>query len=331
MTSSRLLLIATIVCTFSLACNKGEIVTIDQGVIIAEKAEVRNSTALVSTPLKELKRGQQVDILEHRSVNQREFTRVRITGDQPLEGWLETRFVISKRIVDECEKLAQESQEISTQAIGRTKDKLNLRLKPGRDSDVVTVLSANTKVDIVGRARAERRVQGEAGVKYDNWFKVRIGGESVIKAGWIYADSIELVPPDAIAPLPGAGRRFVAWQPFGKVLDTQTNNEESHYIILDKYAYSKDDEIDFDRIYVVFWDSETHAYESIYIESQLRGLYPLKVETKDDGFVFTVPLINRQEETLPARYAIKLDAKTDRYRISRIVEPKPASKTITKR
>src|SRR5256885_8495057 len=84
----------------------------EPGVIIAEKAQVRNSTALVAAPLKELKRGDTVNILEKRSVNQREFLRVRVEGDKPVEGWLESRQVISKKIVDECNKLAEEWKDV---------------------------------------------------------------------------------------------------------------------------------------------------------------------------------------------------------------------------
>src|SRR5262249_46474617 len=147
-------------------------------------------------------------------------------------------------------------------------------------------------------------------VRYDSWYKARMGSDSVIKAGWVYAESVELLPPDAISGLPGAGRRFVAWQPFGKVIDDQTNNTEYNYIILDKYAYSKEDDIDFDRIYIVVWDNTKHGYSSIHIESQLRGLLPLRVEQKDDGYLFTVQFLNKQQEPVTARYQIKPDAKT---------------------
>jgi hypothetical protein len=329
----RNLLIILSIAAFSLtACNsKGGSEPIDRGVIIAEKAQVSSSTALVTTPLTELKRGDEVDILEHRSVNQREYTRVRVVGDKPLEGWMDTYVVISKRIVDECQKLADEWKDISTQASGKTKDKLKLRLKPGRDSDVAFLLPAATKVEVLGRVRTERRAsdsdseskstdQSAEPVKYDNWYKVRLGPDYLIKAGWIYADSIELSPPDQIAGLPGAGRRFVAWQPFGKVLDTETKNEEINYIILDKYAYSKDEDIDFDRIYVVAWDTNKHGYGSIHIESQLRGLYPLKLTPKDGGYIFTVQLLDKNKAAVPANYAIKQSPKTNQWDVERIKE-----------
>jgi hypothetical protein len=148
----------------------------------------------------------------------------------------------------------------------------------------------------------------------------------VIKAGWLYADSVEFSTPPAVSALLGAGRRFSAWRAFGKVSDPQTNNEESHYIILDKYAYSKDEDIDFDRIYVVVWDIQTHAYQSIYIESQIRGVYPFQGEAQGDDYVFRVNLLNKEEQPVPANYIVKRDPKTNALRVSRVVEKvtKPA-------
>src|SRR5215467_11729467 len=105
----RLSAVAAIIILVSIsACREKGSEIIDRGVVIAEKAKVSNSTALVATPLVELKRGDEIDILEHRSVNQRDFMRVRVGADKPIEGWMESRFVISKRIVDESEKLDKE-------------------------------------------------------------------------------------------------------------------------------------------------------------------------------------------------------------------------------
>lgn len=305
--------------------------------IIAEKAPVRNSTGLVAATIKEVNRGEVVGIIERRSANQQDFIHVRVNGEKPIEGWVESRFIIPKKIVDECNKLATEWKDIPTQAIGKNKDKLKLRLAPGRSSEVVTLLTAGTKIEIVGRVRAERQAdsndkndKANSDSKFDAWYKVRLNDSPVIKAGWLYADSVELTPPDAIVGLPGAGRRFVAWQAFGEINDSESGVPQKNYIILDKYAYSKEDEIDFDRIYVVSWDLETHAYKSIHIETQLKGLYPLKVDSETSGYIFSVPLIDKQKNSINARYKITGDATTNKWNVSRVVEAKPPTKTIKK-
>lgn len=286
---------------------------VEQGVVIFEKAQLLASTALVSTPIKELKRGDTVDILERQTVNQREFVKVRYTpsGEKAIEGWLESRHVLNKPLLDESNRLAKEWESISTQARGRTKDKLKLRISPSRDSGVLTLLPSNTQVEIVGRVRSERKLEVDDGQKrFDRWYKVRLGDEYLTKAGWLYADSVELTPPEAIAALPGGSRRFAAWMEFGGVADEQTARTESHYIILDKFTFSRDDEIDFDRIYIVVWKPDIHAYGSIYVESGLRGLYPMEYKNEGEKGVLTVQLIDKKAGQISARYLILTDPKT---------------------
>ncbi|KAF0249412.1 MAG: hypothetical protein FD167_1182 [bacterium] len=334
----RILLLTSFTCLFLTACQLASKPVIEQGVVVAEKVEVRNSTGLVAASIKEVKRGQVLDILERRTANQQDYIQVRIPGENTMEGWMEARFIISKRIVDECNKLAQGWKDTSTQATGKTKDKLKLRLNPGRSSEVITLLPANTKLSIVGRARAER--QGDEkptntaneGNKYDDWYKVRLEENPVIKAGWIYADSVEITPPDAISALPGAGRRFIAWEAFGEVTDPETSTTEKNYIILDKYAYSKEDEIDFDRIYVIAWDLASHGYKSILIESQIKGLYPLKVEKTPTSYLFNVSLLNKEKKTIVTRYQIKLeDEAANKWLATKIQEPKPTTSKPAKK
>ncbi len=340
MLTIRLFLITIFIflCSFLTACHLTQKEIVEQGVIIAEKAPVRNSTGLVAATIKEVNRGEVVGIIERRNANQQDFVHVRLTGEKPIEGWIESRFIISKKIIDECNKLATEWKDIPTQATGKNKDKLKLRLSPSRNSEVVTLLTAGTKIEVVGRVRAERQSEtndkneksnSESKDKYDTWYKVRLDNP-IIKAGWLYADSVELTPPDSITALPGAGRKFVAWQAFGEITDSETKNNEKNYIILDKYAYSKEEDIDFDRIYVVAWDTETHAYKSIHIESQVKGLYPLKVEQETSGYLFNVSLLDKQKNPILARYKITGDAATNKWTVSRVVEPKPSTKTIKK-
>lgn len=336
MTIIRILLLISFTCFFATACQFASKSVIEQGVVVVEKAEVRNSTGIVAASIKEVKRGEVLDILERRTANQQDYVQVRLPGGENLEGWLEARFIISKRIVDECNKLDTEWKDIPTQAVGKTKDKLKLRLSPGRNTEVATLLPANTKLNIVGRTRAERQVDEKEkntdtkdakneGTKYDDWYKVRLEDNTVIKAGWIYADSVEITPPEAIVGLLGAGRRFAAWESFGEeVKDPEINSIQRNYFILDKYAYSKEEEIDFDRVYVIAWDLESHGYKSILIESQVKGLYPLKVEKTSTSYIFTVSLLNKQNQPNLIRYQAKLEnEETNKWIAAKVQEAKP--------
>ncbi|MCS6884701.1 MAG: SH3 domain-containing protein [Acidobacteriota bacterium] len=291
---------------------------LEQAVVIFDKAKLLTSTALVTTSLRELKLGEEVEILERQTVNQREYVRVRYkpVGEDFLEGWLEGRQVLSKRLLSESRKLAEESSSIQVQARGRTKDKLKLRLSPSRDSEVLTLLPASTEVDILERVRTERIVDtGER--RFDRWYKVRLGNEYLTRAGWLYADSVEIKAPEAIAALPGGSRRIAAWVPFGSVIDDQTGREEYHYIILDKFTFSRDEEIDFDRLYVVIWDNKIHGYGSIYVESGLRGIYPVDFN-KQKGILVLKLIDKKTSQVVPVTYLLAKDPKTDRYYVKKI-------------
>lgn len=318
---SKTIILLTLLLTSCTSQTKEQVS--EQGVVIYEKAQLLASTALVSTPVRELKRGDTVDILERQTVNQREFVKIRYTpsGEKAVEGWLESRHVLSKPLLDESNKLAKEWESIATQALGRTKDKLKLRVSPSRDSSVLTLLPSGTQVEIVGRVRNERKVE-DGQKRFDRWYKVRLGEEYLTKAGWLYADSVELTPPDAIAALPGGSRRFAAWMEFGGVADEQTGKTESHYVILDKFTFSRDDEVDFDRIYIVVWKPDVHAYGSIYVESGLRGLYPMNYSKEGGIGTLVLQLIDKKGEQTAARYLILTDPKTGQPYVRKEVKKK---------
>lgn len=321
-----------------ISCKYGSKVAIDQGVIVTEKIEIRNSMALVSTPLKEVHRGQEVEILSRRARGQNEFVQVRLVGDS-VEGWLESRHVVSKKILDESNKLAAEWQDIPAQATAKTRSKLNLRAKPGRDAEVIMQLAADAKIDIVGRMRIEKepskksetpkkndktpkKPENSSEPKYESWYKVRLNTESLVKAGWLYAESVEVTPPPGLVGLQ-TGRHFAAWKPFGSVYDDDTKTKESHYITVDQSLSNKDDEADFDRVYVVTWDTEKHGYKSIYFENPIKGFYPLTFEQKGDDIVFSFSKFNKEKQLVTAKYLVSLNAKTDKW----AVYPAPENKT----
>ncbi|MBK7994026.1 MAG: hypothetical protein IPK14_11570 [Blastocatellia bacterium] len=79
-----------------ISCQPNQTTEVEQGVVVVEKAELRNSTGLVSATIKEVKRGELVDILERRTANNQDFVHIRIGKDNPVEGWLESHQIIKK-------------------------------------------------------------------------------------------------------------------------------------------------------------------------------------------------------------------------------------------
>jgi hypothetical protein len=128
---------------------------IDEGVVIAPKLKIRSTTAPAALDLAEVKRGDRLDILEQaqfktptRTV---EWYKVRTKDKSAVEGWVETRYVINKSVVDKMNALFEKSQALPSQGTGHLK--VQTRLRQEADGDVVTYLSRGTPVEIVGKAR----------------------------------------------------------------------------------------------------------------------------------------------------------------------------------
>src|SRR5262249_60021643 len=128
---------------------------IDEGIVIAPKLKIRSSTALAALDLAEVKRGDRLDILDQTQVKTptrtAEWYKVRTKSKDATEGWVESRYVINKPIVDKTQDLFEKSKAIPSQGTGRLKVQTRLRIEPG--GDVVTYLSRGMIVGIVRKPR----------------------------------------------------------------------------------------------------------------------------------------------------------------------------------
>jgi len=220
------------------------------GVIVARRAQIRSSTAVVAADLLEVNRGDLVDILESQDVpdpndnSKREtWLRVRARDDESTEGWIEARNVMSDDVLEASRKLAQEDRAIPPQATGQLRASSNLRLTADRggNENIMMRLDSGSTFEIVswkrvpkpkasesiesdvapragsvqpasGRANRESRDENEPEETNELWYKVRLPSSiSPAPAGWIYGKQVELsVPSDII--FYRTGREFVAWQ-----------------------------------------------------------------------------------------------------------------------
>ena len=221
----------------------------DAGVVVARRAQIRSSTAVVAADLLEVNRGDVVDILESVEVpdpsdNTRKETwlRVRAHDEEATEGWIESRNVMPNHVLEESRKLAEEDKDIPAQGSGQLRASSNLRLTPDRsgNENIMMRLDSGSSFDIVGWKRVpkpnlseaiESDVAPKAGSAQQGgprnardvnskeleevnelWYKVRLSSSiSPAPAGWIYGKQVELsVPSDII--FYRTGREFVAWQ-----------------------------------------------------------------------------------------------------------------------
>ena len=220
------------------------------GVIVARRAQIRSSTAVVAADLLQVNRGDAVDILESTDVadpsdntRKERWLRVKARDEDATEGWIEARNVMPEDVLEESRKLAEQDKDIPAQASGQLRASSNLRLTPDRsdNENIMMRLDSGSSFEIVGwkrvpkpnaseaiesdvapkagsaqqgSARSVRQGEEPAEEEQANelWYRVRLTpNDSPAPAGWIYGKQVELAVPSDIIFYRG-GREFVGWQ-----------------------------------------------------------------------------------------------------------------------
>lgn len=222
----------------------------DSGVIVAKRAQIRSSTAVVAADLLEVNRGDAVDILDSIDVQdssdntrKERWLRVQARDEKNTEGWIEARNVMPDDVLDASRKLAEEDKSIAAQATGQLRASSNLRLTPDRsdNENIMMRLDSGSSFEIIGwkripKPRASETIESDVAPKAGSapavgrdvtargeenepeeetnelWYKVRLDpSSSPGPAGWIYGKQVELTVPSDII-FYRTGREFVAWQ-----------------------------------------------------------------------------------------------------------------------
>jgi hypothetical protein len=234
------------------------------GVVVARRAQIRSSTAVVAADLLQVNRGDEVDILDSADVSdpsdntkKERWLRVKARDDDATEGWIESRNVMPEDVLDASKKLAAEDSGIPAQASGQLRASSNLRLSPDRsgNENIMMRLDSGSSFDIVGWKRVPKPKSSEAiesdvapkagSVQQGNakssrqgeeanepeetnelWYKVRLPTSAApAPAGWIYGKQVELTVPSDII-FYRTGREFVAWQRLdGEAKDTTADKD----------------------------------------------------------------------------------------------------------
>src|SRR5919202_2832757 len=214
------------------------------GAVIARRAQVRSSTAIVAADLKEVMRGDELDILDSTTVPDtgERWLHVRTRDTEPVEGWIEARNVISHEMIERSRRLAREDGDIPPQASGQLRASTNIRFSPDRagNDNILFKLESGSRFDIMGWKRVPRPKSLETtesddvpkagtaqpgaskrGKKEEEkepeetdelWYKVRLPPTvSPAPAGWVFGKQVELTVPSDII-FYRTGREFVAWQ-----------------------------------------------------------------------------------------------------------------------
>lgn len=222
----------------------------DSGVVVARRAQIRSSTAVVAADLLEVNRGDSVDVLETVDVldpsdntKKERWLRVRAHDEENTEGWIESRNVMPEDVLEASRKVAEEDKGVPGQATGQLRASSNLRLNPDRsgNENIMMRLDTGSSFEIVGwkrvpkpklseaiesdvapkagsaqpvprSGRRESQDQNQPEETNELWYKVRLPSSiSPAPGGWIYGKQVELTVPSDII-FYRTGREFVAWQ-----------------------------------------------------------------------------------------------------------------------
>lgn len=302
--------------------------------VAPEKVRLRSSTAEAARAVGELKSGDQVTIIERKTEGN--STWANINGPNGLSGWVENKVLVKQAIVDASQKIANEIREVPTQAVGKSKARLKLRLTPDRNNDdnVAFELPAGTVLDIVARERQPRpekliaqqaaasNAGAPAGPKFDDWYKVRIKSLTIVPAGWIYGGSVELDVPGDISFFASTGRRITGWQALGATQDEQNQTKE-HYLVAEKQLFDSEDQLDFDRLKVLAFDPKRREYYTPFRED-VKGRFPIHVKVEDKRGSFRVLALDKAKQSQPVDFTFEF-VESGRPKVTRVT-PKEGGK-----
>ncbi len=231
------------------------------GKVIAFRAQIRSSYAVVAADILEVKRGDTLDILETYEVGEIQkviWYRVRAHDDDQTEGWIEAQNVITNELIEKSKKIADEFKDSQPQATGQVRSASNMRLTAEmKDDNILVRLDSGSKFEIMDwmfvpksqealeiddarkgdqrktksktknaeiEAAKEENKPEELSDKYDVWYQIRLDPSvSPAPAGWIFGRQVELQVPGDIVFYQHNDRKFVTWQR----LDSLDNSDKS--------------------------------------------------------------------------------------------------------
>ena len=250
--------------------------------VLPTSVPLNDSLAEVRLDIATLHHGDRMEVLDRTT----RWARVRSADGKT--GWVEQAHLVDAPSYEEGRRLLEEMGHGQAQAAGHAPNRANLRVQPARDAVQITQLTASEKVEIFDRRVVERPAQPGAAegdeVAREAWYLVRSGE----KGGWVLGRLISLDIPEEIGHY-AQGFNMVAWLVLSKVDDN--GRSVPQYLAADRI-----DTLDFDftRIRVFTWGVERQRYATAYVESNLKGFFPICVEQANGEPHFRLRLEDRK-------------------------------------
>jgi len=300
------LLIALIsISVFAAGCSllQGSIVgPTDTATVIAKTAQIRTSYSVVAADLLEVKRNDQLDILDQVEFEKTPWFRVRARDEAQTEGWIEAQFVITSATLQKSKDLAEQFKDQPPQAAGMIRSASNLRAQPDMNPEnLLFKLPNGSSFEIMawkfvpkqeapdvddapkGQQKPGQKVETKSSddddepprldEKYDMWYLVRLDPSvSPAPAGWLFGRQVELQVPSDISFFQANDHKFITWQRLdsdsaNKVGSGDKSLAPGSWVILARDPYSKPIdgvEPDIDYILVLAFDKYDQNYYTVW-------------------------------------------------------------------
>jgi hypothetical protein len=245
-------------------------------------AQVREAVAV-------LRYGERVGVLERRS------GKAQIRTAAGVVGWVDESQLTDVGLWSRAAKVVAQARALLVQGRGHTRVLTNLRAAPGRSGAKLYQFRGGVPVEVLARAVADvsagegavpAQSLGTAPSTREDWLFIRAKTEDAGDvAGWVLGRFIEPDLPEALS-IYSAGIRFVAWFELNRVPDPAGDKPQ---FLAVGVSGPEGQPCDFTLLRVYTWGAQRHRYETAFLDSNLCGKLPVRVETKgiDISFRFT--------------------------------------------
>lgn len=234
---------------------------IGEGYVVPATVNLREDLGPRQPAVGSASHGDRVEILARR----RRFARVRTAGG--AVGWIDGALLFTPEQMAELRALGEFAAGLPSQGEATVLDVLNVHTHAERQSPSFYQIRPGERVSVVGHRLVPR---GGDNLPPDDWNLVRRpGGE----AGWVLARMLFMSIPDEVAQY-AEGHHITSYFSLGEVHD---GGQIKHNWLWTTIAGGRQP-YQFDSFRVFVWSLRRHRYETAYIERNLKGYFPGRVE-----------------------------------------------------
>jgi len=253
--------------------------------VLSPSLDVLDSRAQVHRVVDILKAGDRVDVLSEAE----DWAKVRLsTGNG---GWVLAKELIDSGTYGKGQALLKQLSNQQVQATGHAAGAVNVHTEPSRKAPVLSMLTQGEKLEVFDRRLVARESSNNpagqpaaAAPVREAWYLIRSGS----RAGWLLGRLVSLDVPPAISPY-AENYNMVAWLVLNTVMDG--NQKIPQYLVADRVGTQ---DFDFTHIRVFTWWAKQHHYVTAYVESNLQGYFPVRVEQIDNVPYFRLRLVDNK-------------------------------------